>query len=357
MKKVLIVDDDINFLKSLEDGLRMYHDPYKVITAGSGIDALKIVEDEEIDLLVTDIKMPDVDGITLISELLNSGKWVPTIVMSAYGTPEIWSKLKDIGISAFLDKPLNLKDLRERILEVLKQLQKKDNIRGMGLVSVLQLMELERKTGVIIVRNETHHGEIFIKDGACVDAVCGRKLKGREALICLLGLDNPQISIQYVGHNRKRNIKESLAEILIDFARLSDEAKLKKEVNAMASMQEELQELQETLFNESPNIKAVAVIASEDGMPLAGIAEGGEDLTVPAGYFNDAFQAIIRAYKESGWGTPLEVLVSGDKFHIILSGLKGGTYIQGVAVVANTQLGLVRAIIKKYKDKVEAILP
>ncbi len=356
MKKVLIVDDDLNFLESLKDGLEMYHDPYKVITARSGKDALKILKNEKIDLLVTDIKMPDIDGITLITELLNSGRWVPTIVMSAYGTPEIWEKLKDIGISAFLDKPLDLKSLRQHILEVLKQLQKKDDISGMGLVSVLQLMELERKTGVIVINSEGRQGEIFVKDGECVDAVCG-KLKGKEALICLLKLENPHISIQYVGHNRKRNIKESLAEILIEFAKIKDEEKNKKEDKIMANIEEQLQKLEEALFNESPGIKAVAVIATYDGMPLAGVAEGGEDLTVPAGYFSEAFAGIKRAYEASGWGNPNELLISGDRFNVILCGLKDGTYLQGIAFLSNTQLGLVRAIIKKYKEKIEALLP
>ncbi len=357
-KKILIVDDDLDFLKSLEDSLKSYNDPYVLITASSGEKAVEILSREDISLLITDIKMPDIDGITLITELFNSGKWLPTIVVSAYGTPKIWEKLKDLGICSFIDKPLNINDLREKILDVLKQTRKDDDIRGMGLAAVLQLMEFESKTGVITVVENELRGVIFVKEGKCVDAICGNKLTGKDALICLLKLQNPHINIHYVGHNRKKRIKETLPEILLEFARLEDEEEQnKKEVNKMANKYEELQKLEETLLNETGSIIAVAVASTEDGMSLAGASKAEIDLTVPSGYFNDAFHGVTKAFKACNWGEPDEILISGKKFNVILTSLKNGAYYQGTTITSDTSLGLIRAILKKYKTKIESLLP
>ncbi|HDH98197.1 MAG TPA: response regulator, partial [Deltaproteobacteria bacterium] len=69
MKNVLIVDDEKVFLLSLSDGLKSYSDEFNVLIAFNGKEAVKILNSSKIDLVVTDLKMPEMDGFQLLAYL------------------------------------------------------------------------------------------------------------------------------------------------------------------------------------------------------------------------------------------------------------------------------------------------
>ncbi|MBU4033185.1 MAG: response regulator, partial [Proteobacteria bacterium] len=66
MKKVLVVDDDHGFLLSLQDMCRERVDTFQIVTAGNGKEALTVLSSQPIDLVVTDLKMPEMDGFELV---------------------------------------------------------------------------------------------------------------------------------------------------------------------------------------------------------------------------------------------------------------------------------------------------
>jgi len=114
---ILLVEDNIETLRLFSHVLRDLG--YAVLEAEHGGIAIQIIQEKHksIDLLVTDIKMPEVDGITLVENLRKLDPTIPVIVMSAYLNEENSQKLKKIGINNILEKPFRIKDLESAINE------------------------------------------------------------------------------------------------------------------------------------------------------------------------------------------------------------------------------------------------
>ena len=89
MKKVLIVDDEKSFLLSLEDGLKKHSDKFQISTAENGQEAVSILKTMPIDLLVTDLNMPIMDGFELLAWVSREKRDIPIIVMTALWTSEV----------------------------------------------------------------------------------------------------------------------------------------------------------------------------------------------------------------------------------------------------------------------------
>ncbi|MEM8964631.1 MAG: response regulator, partial [Acidobacteriota bacterium] len=91
---ILIVDDEPLFLSSVVDATKPAHPDWTLLTASDGEKALTILRSTQIDLLVTDLKMPKVDGVELLTRLSQLEIDLPrTIVVSAYATEEAQNTL------------------------------------------------------------------------------------------------------------------------------------------------------------------------------------------------------------------------------------------------------------------------
>ena len=83
---------------------------FNVISAEDGQDGIDKFYSKNIDLVITDLNMPNKDGLTMLREIKIHSPYTPTIVTSAYAE-ELHSKLVEIGITKSLKKPFNVKDL------------------------------------------------------------------------------------------------------------------------------------------------------------------------------------------------------------------------------------------------------
>jgi len=118
MKNILFIDDDKNFLTCLEEGFGFYSD-LNLVTAGNGEEAIEKVESREFDLVVTDLRMPLMDGFQLIEFLKNHYPHIPIIVVSALSDPETARKLKPFSVSMYIDKPVDLDEIVTGVTHVL----------------------------------------------------------------------------------------------------------------------------------------------------------------------------------------------------------------------------------------------
>lgn len=116
-KTVLFVDDDPNVLKSYERGL--HRSPWRILTTSRGDKAIEMVHREQVDLIVTDIKMPGMHGFTLISKIRKENNTIPIIVCSAYPGLRQGADLHLNNVAAFMEKPVSMEALETRIKEVL----------------------------------------------------------------------------------------------------------------------------------------------------------------------------------------------------------------------------------------------
>ncbi|MBF0526782.1 MAG: sigma-54-dependent Fis family transcriptional regulator, partial [Deltaproteobacteria bacterium] len=85
METILVVDDEKNYLINLEALLSEERD-YEILTAESGIQALQVLKEHEVDLVITDLKMPGMDGLQLLEEAKKRNSGLPVIVLTADGT-------------------------------------------------------------------------------------------------------------------------------------------------------------------------------------------------------------------------------------------------------------------------------
>lgn len=221
MKKVLVVDDDHGFLLSLQDMCRERVDAFEVVTAGNGKEALAVLAAQPVDLVVTDLKMPEMDGFELVSRMSRLKNSVPIIAMTAFGTPEMEDRLMDLGAFQYIEKPVDFELLLQKIKDGLAA-GAKGQVSGVSLSSFLQLLELDRKTCTIMARAGKRVGLLFFKNGSLINAYA-EPLAGLDAAFEIISWDQAEIEIHNFCRNRKQTIDAPLGFILIEGARLSDE--------------------------------------------------------------------------------------------------------------------------------------
>ncbi|MCD6307796.1 MAG: response regulator, partial [Candidatus Latescibacteria bacterium] len=102
-KRIIVADDEQSMRETLE--IMLEKEGFDVDSAANGIDALRLFEEKGCDLLITDLKMPDMGGIELIKALYDMGADVPIIVMTAFATKEQAIDALNLGASFFIEKP------------------------------------------------------------------------------------------------------------------------------------------------------------------------------------------------------------------------------------------------------------
>jgi DNA-binding NtrC family response regulator len=105
LRKVLVVDDDPVVGKSFTRVLTAKG--YTVINAHNAAEALEQLRQSEVDLVVTDIRMPGMDGLELAEAVKARKPWTPVVIVTGYGTVADEARAKAAGVSAFLHKPVS----------------------------------------------------------------------------------------------------------------------------------------------------------------------------------------------------------------------------------------------------------
>ncbi len=117
--KILVVDDEEHTRLGYAEVLRI--DGYDVDVAENGAEGLKKAERKEYHVIVTDLRMPEMDGMTFIEKLRDFDPEAKVIVITAFGTFKSYKKTKDMGVVSFLNKPVRAKDLKEAVVDILRK--------------------------------------------------------------------------------------------------------------------------------------------------------------------------------------------------------------------------------------------
>jgi CheY-like chemotaxis protein len=220
-RTVLIVDDEAFFRSSVCEGISKRYGHLRLLSAGHGGEALEILGAQDVDLVVTDLKMPVVDGFELLGRLMKEHPGMPAIVMTAFGTPGLEERARSLGAVSYVEKPIDLEALGRRIEEVLRQAAG-GHLQGITLASFLQLLEIERKTCTLRVTSGDRSGLLCFQDGELIHAETG-EVSGPPAVYLLESWKAPEIEIDNVCRARKRTVDMPLAQLLLEGARLADE--------------------------------------------------------------------------------------------------------------------------------------
>ncbi|HDT0396845.1 TPA: two-component system response regulator GlrR [Klebsiella pneumoniae subsp. pneumoniae] len=117
--RLLLVDDDPGLLKLL--GMRMVSEGYSVVTAESGPEALRVLGREKVDLVISDLRMDEMDGLQLFSEIQKGHPGMPVIILTAHGSIPDAVAATQQGVFSFLTKPVDKDALYKAIDEALEQ--------------------------------------------------------------------------------------------------------------------------------------------------------------------------------------------------------------------------------------------
>ena len=121
MKRLRIVEDSATMRSLIAASLEELVVPVKIIEAKSGFEALRLLPRESFDLVVTDINMPDINGLELASFMKSSEKHasIPLVIVSTEGAERDVEKGLGIGADAYLVKPFDPEALRQIVLDLL----------------------------------------------------------------------------------------------------------------------------------------------------------------------------------------------------------------------------------------------
>ncbi|CTV33534.1 two-component system response regulator GlrR [Escherichia albertii] len=116
---LLLVDDDPGLLKLL--GLRLISEGYSVVTAESGAEGLRVLNREKVDLVISDLRMDEMDGMQLFAEIQKVQPGMPVIILTAHGSIPDAVAATQQGVFSFLTKPVDKDALYQAIDDALEQ--------------------------------------------------------------------------------------------------------------------------------------------------------------------------------------------------------------------------------------------
>ena len=172
-KTILAVDDDRLTLAVVSRALA--GPERKVLTASNGLEAVEVLRDQFVDLLVTDLEMPLMGGFQLLTHVTSRYPAVPVVVLSGVLDDEKRGKVRELGAMRVLAKPPETDSLRAAV-EALLHRAPDGHFRGMNLLTLMTLVFWEGKTCTLTVHGQhPASGMLYIQDGQLIHATCGTK--------------------------------------------------------------------------------------------------------------------------------------------------------------------------------------
>jgi len=129
MAKILVIDDDSSIAESLD--LYLTEEGYTVYTAATGTDGLNAFVKHAPDLVILDIRLPDVDGFTVLEDLREEEENVKVVMITAYHDMDSTIKAMKGGAFDYIHKPINVEELDMAIRKALKTLEMEKKISGL----------------------------------------------------------------------------------------------------------------------------------------------------------------------------------------------------------------------------------
>jgi CheY-like chemotaxis protein len=220
MDKVLIVDDDAQLLTIITDTLKKYRNKFELITAKDGLDAIKVMRKQSVSLVVTDLKMPNVNGLVLLAYMSKNFPTIPCIIMTGYGTPFLKKRLEEEALH-YLEKPFKVTDLARSIISVLGQEEiLGGTLNGVSVTGFLKLVEMEHITCLCEISSpESKKGYLLFDGGVLCNAYYGN-IRGEEAALILLKMNDVKIKFRKPPKEKvSRKIETELSDLLTEVIR------------------------------------------------------------------------------------------------------------------------------------------
>jgi CheY-like chemotaxis protein len=235
--RLLLVDGDPKSLRVLDVSLKK--SGFEVMTATSGREALKLLEANQPDLIISDTDLDEMDGFELCSKIKARPDWAKIPFLFVSGRKSIEDKIRglELGVDDYLTKPIYIREIGIRVRTALQRAERErmesrregrtrfaGDLADVGVVDLVQTIELNRKSGIIHVANrDGRRGSIFFRDGKVIDAEVGR-LSGANAVYRLFTWSEGQFAVEFKQIRRHDVVDTAMAPLLMEGMRRLDES-------------------------------------------------------------------------------------------------------------------------------------
>jgi CheY-like chemotaxis protein len=237
--KILLLDDDPDLLDMYREILAQLPSRPEVHTATSGARAMAMLEAEPFRLLISDLKMPKMDGLQVLSIVRRKYPQLRTVVLTSVMDEQFRSRVYALGVDLFWHKPGTDQEIK-MFLECLESLlgrEEESGFRGVqskSLVDIIQLECISQSSSVLRISNGQLSGKIWIQDGEVVDAEAG-ELRAEPAFHKILSWRTGNFETLSAEPNRPRTIFKSYNGLLLESAQALDESRNEPGTDAAAA--------------------------------------------------------------------------------------------------------------------------
>ncbi|MCA9643949.1 MAG: response regulator, partial [Myxococcales bacterium] len=236
-KQLLLVDADPRSVRVLEVSLKKAG--YSVTTAGDGADAFAKINFSTPDLILTDTRLPGLDGYELVRRLKEQPDLagIPVLFLTSQKSVEDKIRGLELGVEDYLTKPIFVRELITRVNMLLARrtqeriatsqpLSARTRLSGsledMGVVDLLQTFEVSRKSGVAVIHDGARDAFVYFREGKVVDAELGR-LRGEEAVYRALIWTEGSFEVEFRPVQNEDIVPTSTQGLLMEGMRRVDE--------------------------------------------------------------------------------------------------------------------------------------
>jgi CheY-like chemotaxis protein/predicted regulator of Ras-like GTPase activity (Roadblock/LC7/MglB family) len=271
-KRVLIVDDEEDLTWSISKHLTKDKNKYELLAVNSALEALKILEKLPVELVISDIRMPEMSGLDLLLEIRQNYPSTKVIIMTAYGSHDIQQQANERGCFKYIEKPFEIQELRQMILNIVEEKRGFDGkISDLNLSDLIQMNCLGRLTNALHVKMESQVGVIYFEDGNIVHSEVD-ELKGEDAFYTILSWEGGSFSIEKGVKASEETIRAGWQTLLLEALKRADESRSSQFKEFEIETEKKQLRMAKILsdFIEGKGV-ILAALLDKEGFPLASI--------------------------------------------------------------------------------------
>jgi len=227
--KILLLDDDPDLLDMYQEILTQLPSRPEIFTASNGARAMAMLEADTFRLLISDLKMPKMDGLQVLSIVRRKYPQLRTVVLTSVVDEQFRSRVYALGVDLFWHKPSTEQEIK-LFLECLESLLGRETdagfrgVQSKSLVDIIQLECLSQSSALLRITNGGLIGKIWILNGELIDAEA-EDLAGEAAFHKILSWRTGMFETLPAEPARKRSILKPYSTLLLEGAQALDESR------------------------------------------------------------------------------------------------------------------------------------
>lgn len=227
--KILLLDDDKDLLELYREMLSRLPSQPEIHTATSGARAIALLESEPFSLLISDLNMPKMDGLQVLTIVRRKFPQLRTAVMTSVVDAQFRTRAYAMGIDLFLEKPNTTQEINF-FLDCIESLLGREidggfrGVQSKSLVDIIQLECLSQSSSVLKVTNGALSGRIWFNNGEVIDSET-QEFNGEAAFRRILSWKTGNFEILPADPEHPRTIFNSYQGLLLESAQALDEAR------------------------------------------------------------------------------------------------------------------------------------